>query len=167
MAITNTMNEIIRPATIEDAERIASIVSEANKDVALRFNLNYGNAPKHPSFCTGDWIKADFERGALYFIYELDSVPLGCVSLECESPDTAYLNRLSVLPSARCRGIGEKLVNRHMKISKDKGIAKISIGIIADFTELKNWYLRLGFKEGVTRSFAHLPFQVCFMSIEL
>lgn len=161
------MNEIIRDARIEDAQLIASIVSEANKDVARRFHLNYENAPKHPSFCTADWIKADFERGALYCIYELDSVPLGCVSFESATPDTAYLNRLSVLPSARCKGVGEKLVRRHIMVSKEKEITKITIGIIADFTELKNWYVRLGFKEGVTKVFAHLPFQVCFMSLEL
>lgn len=161
------MNELIRQANIEDAELIASIVSEANKDVALRFNLNYENAPKHPSFCTADWVKADFERGALYFIYEVEGVPLGCVSFEGESPDTGYLNRLSVVPAARSKGIGGKLVHKHLQISKDKGINKISIGIIAEFTELKNWYLRLGFKEGVTKSFEHLPFRVCFMSIEL
>jgi N-acetylglutamate synthase-like GNAT family acetyltransferase len=161
------MSEIIRQAKIKDAEVIAAIVSEANKDVAQRFNLNRENAPKHPSFCNAAWVKADFERRAVYFIYELDGVPLGCVSFEIASPDTAYLNRLSVLPSARSKGIGEKLVHRHIQFSKDQEITKISIGIIAAFTELKNWYLKLGFKEGVTKIFDHLPFQVCYMSIEL
>ncbi len=161
------MNEIIRQAGIEEAERIASIISEANKDVAVRFNLNCKNAPKHPSFCTEDWVQADFERKAVYFLYELDNVPLGCVGFEAATPDTAYMNRLSVLPPARTKGIGEKLVRKHIQFSKDKNITNISIGIIADFTELKNWYLKLGFKEGVTKVFDYLPFQVCYMSMEL
>jgi hypothetical protein len=61
------MNEIIRQAKIEDAEVIAAIVREANKDVAQRFNLNRENAPKHPSFCNAAWVKADFQRRAVYF----------------------------------------------------------------------------------------------------
>jgi hypothetical protein len=43
----------------------------------------------------------------------------------------------------------------------------VSIGIIADHTILKNWYLKLGFIEGKTKSFDHLPFDVTFMSYDL
>lgn len=34
-------------------------------------------------------------------------------------------------------------------------------------TELKEWYQRLGFIEGETREFEHLPFSVTFMSYEI
>jgi hypothetical protein len=38
---------------------------------------------------------------------------------------------------------------------------------IADFTELKEWYKKLDFREGETKTFAHLPFRVLLMSYRL
>lgn len=37
-------------ASIKDASTIANIVSESNKDVAIKFGINNKNNPKHPSF---------------------------------------------------------------------------------------------------------------------
>jgi hypothetical protein len=33
----------------------------------------------------------------------------------------------------------------------------------ADVSLLKQWYQRIGFEEGKTEEFSHLPFQVTFM----
>jgi diamine N-acetyltransferase len=44
---------------------------------------------------------------------------------------------------------------------------QVSIGIIDDHTVLKNWYLGLEFKETNTKQFAHLPFTVCFMEMDI
>ncbi len=46
-----------------NAEQIAAIVSEANKDIAKQFNLNKENNPKHPSFYTKEWVLSDMKRG--------------------------------------------------------------------------------------------------------
>jgi len=32
------------------------LVSESNRDVAIKFGLNAENCPKHPSFSTADWV---------------------------------------------------------------------------------------------------------------
>jgi hypothetical protein len=61
---------LIREATREDLATIAMVVSEANKDVAVRFRLNAENCPKHPSFCTEAWVASDLARGERYFILE-------------------------------------------------------------------------------------------------
>ncbi len=158
------MNENIQQANPAHAALIAALVSDSNKDVAIRFNLTDKNSPKHPSFCTVDWVKEDFERGVDYFIFKLNDKPVGCVAFETPDPDTAYLNRLSVIPSARNTGIGNKLVLHHLNYSKKRAISKVSIGIIAQHTELKNWYKQIGFQEGETKQFEHLPFEVCYMS---
>ncbi len=47
------------------------------------------------------------------------------------------------------------------------GVPQIGIGIIADFSELKAWYKKLGFREGATKTFEHLPFQVLLMAYQL
>jgi len=33
--------------------------------------------------------------------------------------------------------------------------------------ELKAWYKKMGFREGETKTFAHLPFKVLFMAYHL
>lgn len=158
--------EIITTA-IEDAEQIAKIVSEANKDIAKQFNINKENNPKHPSFYTKKWVLSDFKRGEEYFIYKDENINKGCVAFEQPNAGTAYLNRLCVLPEYRHHGIGESLVNHIIEYSKSKNIQVVSIGIIAAHKVLKAWYSRLGFIEGSTQKFEHLPFDVTYMQHEL
>ena len=80
--------------------------------------------------------------------------------------EVAYLERLAVLPEYRGQGYGTRLARHAMASAQKKGAARMSIGIVAAQTELKQWYDRLGFKEGETKGFDHLPFMVTFMSYE-
>jgi len=154
-------------ANIEQAKKIAEIISESNKAVAKRFDITYENNPKHPSFYTAEWVASDFERGEKYFVAEHDGNFIGCVAFESPEPTLAYLNRLSVLPQYRRMGVGEKLVKHLIDYSNLQGVETVSIGIIAKFTELKNWYIKLGFIEGETKTFSHLPFQVMYLSFTI
>ena len=101
------------------------------------------------------------------FLYSIDSVFVGCVAYEQKNCIKGYLNRLSVLPHFRKQGIGKELTQHVIKYAKLKGVSEISIGIIADHTDLKNWYTTLGFQENGLKKFAHLPFDVLFMKHEL
>ncbi len=155
----------IRQAAVSDADLLANIISIANSDVAHKFNLTLDNSPKHPSFCTRDWILADFERGEIYFILELSGKAVGCIAYETPGDNNAYLNRLSVMPEFRQKGFGQTLIRHHLEYSKQQNIKSVSIGIIAAFTELKEWYIRLGFKENGIKQFPYLPCDVCFLNI--
>jgi GNAT superfamily N-acetyltransferase len=86
------------------------------------------------------------------------------VALEKASPDRCYLERLAVLSHERRRGLGHALVDHAFHQARDMGVKKIGIGIIAKQTDLKKWYERIGFVEGETKRFDHLPFLVTFMS---
>ncbi len=154
-------------AGMEDISKIAVVVSESNKDVAEQFGINAKNNPKHPSFYTNDWVVSDMERGEEYFLLLDSSTVIGCVAFEHPRPDTAYLNRLSVLPAYRNKGMGELLVKHILQYSINKDIEKVSIGIIAAHSILKEWYLRLGFIENNTQKFDHLPFDVTYMHYDL
>ena len=88
-------------------------------------------------------------------------------ALEIPDPDIGYLERLAVLPGNRRKGFGCKLVDHVFHQAKDSGINKISIGIIAPQTDLKRWYQKIGFIEGGTKEFKHLPFPVTFMIYDL
>ncbi len=113
---------IIQQASSHDAEIIAFIVSQGNRDVAEKFGLTLQNNPKHPFFYTKERVLSDIDRGEAYFLYQKNGVNCGCVAFEQPSPDISYLNRLSVLPKYRHKGIGEQLVKHVLEYSKTKKI---------------------------------------------
>lgn len=157
----------IRDAVPRDAETIARLVRESFADVAARFSLTPENCPKHPSNCTADWVESDQARGVRYFLLSQDGESIGCAGLESPDPDLCYLERLAVLPQWRRRGCGRALALHALACARDSGARRVSIGIIADHAELRQWYTTLGFAEVQTRSFPHLPFSVSFMELGL
>ncbi|AJQ95603.1 GNAT family N-acetyltransferase [Gynuella sunshinyii] len=159
------MNIVV--ADIKDAKIIADIISQSNEDVAIKFGINKDNNPKHPSFCDEKWVLSDFDRGEKYFLYQLNGENVGCVAFEQPTDDVGYLNRLSVLPSFRKQGIGKQLTQHVLRHGESKGVTRISIGIIAKHTKLKEWYTKIGFVENGLKKFPHLPFDVLFMKYEL
>ena len=161
------MEKTIQSTSFHDAEIIAFIVSQGNKDVAEKFELTLENNPKHPSFYTKEWVLLDIDRGEEYFLYQIKGVYCGCVAFEQPNSNISYLNRLSVLPEYRHKGIGEQLVKHVFECSRIKNIQMVSIGIISEHTLLKKWYLKLGFIEKETKHFDHLPFDVTYMSYNL
>lgn len=158
---------MIREATIRDSAVLSNIISASFRDVAQRFSLTRDNCPKHPSNCTASWIEADIERGVQFFIFNHGGNSIGCVGIESPNIDVCYLERLSVLPGMRGNHFGVSLVRHALDYAASKGACKVGIGIISEQTELKNWYMHLGFIETGTKRFPHLPFQVCFMEIEV
>jgi glyoxylate reductase len=153
----------IRIASPADAPLVAKIISRANQAVAQRFGLTLENTPKHPSFCTTDWVVDDLKKNAQYFIYETAGKAVGCVAYASAEKDLAFLNRLAVLPKFQGRGIGKKLVSHFFDHARTRHKKRISIGIIAANNLLKNWYETLGFTPFETKTFNHLPFDVLLM----
>jgi GNAT superfamily N-acetyltransferase len=151
----------------EDASQIAALIRTSHQDVARMFAITRDNNPKHPSFCTTDWVLSDCKRGEEYFLYKIGNINAGCMAFEQADPETAYLNRLSVLPEHRHQGIGAALVRHILVYAESKHVNVVSIGIIAAHEILKAWYLNLGFAEKDTRRFAHLPFDVTYMHYNL
>jgi diamine N-acetyltransferase len=160
-------NYTIRRCTQEDTGVLVETIRESFRDVAQRFGLTEENAPRHPSNCTAEWIQQDMRRGVIYFILENDNIVSGCVALEVASSDVCYLERLGVLPNQRRHCFGKALVSHVLSEAKLLGALHVDIGIIAEDTELKAWYKRLGFIETETKGFPHLPFRVTFMSHDL
>jgi N-acetylglutamate synthase-like GNAT family acetyltransferase len=158
------MSSRIHICTKEDTKVLAETIRRSFRDVAERFGLTPDNAPHHPSNCTVDWIRKDMERGVTYFAIENKNHVVGCVALERPNTEVCYLERLAVLPDHRRRGFGKTLVNHVLSEAKHLGVNYVSIGIIAEQTELKEWYTKLGFVEGESKEFPHLPFRVTFMS---
>ncbi|MCK5312289.1 MAG: GNAT family N-acetyltransferase [Desulfobacteraceae bacterium] len=157
----------IKKADIHNAKLLSNIIRASHMDVAKKFNLTIENCPKHPSNCSVDWIKKDFDRGVRYYVVKYSGIPKGCIALEYANADVCYIERLSVLREYRRHGFGEKLVNHAFDEAKALGAKEISIGTIAEFTQLTEWYEKIGFIKGETKEFEHLPFKVLFMRYEL
>ena len=158
------MSSKIRICTEEDIQVLVETIRKSFQDVAERLGLTEENARRHPSNCTADWIRNDMERGVTYFAIESKNHVVGCVALEQAKPDVCYSERLAVLPDQRRRGFGKALVNHVLSEARRLGVNYVSIRIIANHTELKDWYKELGFIEGESKEFPHLPFRVTFMS---
>lgn len=158
------MSSRIRVCTNQDSRVLAETVRKSFQDVAERFGLTQEDVPRHPSNYTADWIRGDMERGVAYFAIENRDHVVGCVALERANMGACYLERLGVLPDDRGRGFGKALVEHALSEARRLGVNYVSIGIIAEHTELKDWYKRLGFVEGESREFPGLPFGVAFMS---
>jgi len=158
------MSSKIRICTEEDAQVLAEIIRRSFQDVAKRFGLTPENTPRHPSNCTVDWIRNDMEDGVTYFAIGANNHVVGCVALEKANSEVCYLERLAVLPNQRIRGFGKALVNHVLSEVKLLGVNYVSTGIIAEQTELKNWYKGFKFVGGESQEFPHLPFRVTFVS---
>jgi GNAT superfamily N-acetyltransferase len=157
----------IREALERDIPGLNRIIRGSFRDVAERFALTEENCPTHPSFCTADWLEAAFGKGVRFFVLEDDGKDCGCAALERARPEVCYLERLAMLPAYRHRGHGERLVRHVLEEARATKVERVQIGIIAAQTELRDWYLALGFEETGRKRFEHLPFEVAFMALRL
>ncbi len=155
-------------ATKEDALTLSQLIRQSFEDVAHRFDLNEENCPTHPSNCNVEWVLKAMDEGARYFILYDDARPCGCAALAHPKPDVCYIQRLSILPQVRHRGLGEVLVRYLAREARELGAKHVKIALIATHTELKDWYAALGFAiEKESATIENLPFKVTFMSMAL
>ncbi len=158
---------IIQVKNKEQLNICLEIIRSSFITVAEEFCLTENNCPSHTAYMTIDKLQKQFDDGRPMFLFYQDAVPVGYFSLAKCSDEEWELNNLAVLPKYRHLGIGKAMVNYAVKIVKDHGGDKISIGIIEENSVLKNWYFKLGFDHISTRKFEHLPFTVGFMELNL
>lgn len=146
---------------VKDVKKLLGLISESNMTVAQELNLTKENAPGHTAFITADKLLDKIESKEYY---QIGNPPKGCIAIE-KSPEEGiyYIERLSVLPTERHKGLGGNLLEFSLRRIKELGGEKASIGIINENTRLKKWYEGYGFEESGIRKFEHLPFTVCFM----
>jgi N-acetylglutamate synthase-like GNAT family acetyltransferase len=157
----------IREANIADITLLSSIIRNSYQNVAERFGLTPENCLKHPSNCKDEWIRNDFARGVRYYMLVNSGTAIGCVALDQADHELCYLERLAILPEYRRKGLGKTLVDHVFIQARALNAKKVSIGIISKQTELNAWYQKIGFVDGDTKEFPHLPFLVTFMMYEL
>jgi predicted N-acetyltransferase YhbS len=161
------MNTTIRPAGIDDAPLLVSIIRTAFSGPARRLNLTPENSGHHASNITEEWVTDDMKKGVRYFILEADGVPAGAVTVGHPKPEVCFIGRLSVLPEYQGKGLGRVLLRFGIEEAKKTGADHISIGVISDESHLVDWYGRMGFRVSRRLRFEQFPFEVTLMRMEL
>lgn len=111
---------------------------------------------------TFERLKASIEKGLkLFGMFDKKDI-IGCIGIEKGNEEyTYYIERVSILPSYRHKGLGRALLDFAFGLIRDLKGRKALITIIAGHEILKKWYIKYGFKETRVKRFDHLPFDVC------
>lgn len=159
----------IREAILNDVPLITSIVRRSFADVAERLGLTEENTPRHPAYMTEGRIREAMEGGVRFFILENGDEAVGAVAVEDsgEPSGAFYVERLSVLPGFRKRGVGSLLLQHAIDEAVASGARLVGIGIFSEQAELRLWYETRGFRVKGKKHFDHLPFTVTFMEMEV
>ena len=137
--------------------------------VAKDFGLTETTAPTNAAFTTLENLRLHLRNGLKLFGMFRDSLLLGCVATKASKADKGvfYIERLAVAPDERHRGYGGQLLSFAKESIRASGGKTASIGVMDNNRILKEWYQSKGFAQHDCRSIPHLPFKVCFMSINL
>ena len=109
-----------RPAT--DAEVDAALADEPGDDLA----------PPH---------------GLLVIATDADGATLGCAGLALLAGTVAEVRKVYVAPTARGRGLGQRLVGEVERLAAVHGRTQVRLDTRADLVEARRLYARLGYDE--------------------
>jgi diamine N-acetyltransferase len=161
---------VIRELRSEDElGRCVGLLRAAFATVAAEFGLTEETAPTNAAFATLENLERHVRDGMTIYGMFLDASLIGCVAVKRSKADAAvsYIERLAVAPENRHYGRGGQLLSFAIERIRESGGRTASIGVMDSNERLKNWYLARGFAQHDCRRVAHLPFKVCFMSIDL
>ena len=153
----------------EDFIRSHEILLKSFASIAEEFGLTPDNCPSNAAFMKLDYLIGMKNKGIELYKLSESSKQVGFAAIE-KAPndnDTFYIEKLAVLPEYRHKGYGKQLVDFAINRIKENGGRTISIALMNNHIKLKNWYKNLGFIQTEIKEFPHLPFDVCFMKMDL
>ena len=161
------MDYEIREINGEALDNSIAIIRKAFGTVTKELGITEENSPRFPAYNTVADLVEKFDCGARFFGAFVDGRQVGFILVEREEDGRYFAKRLAVLPQYWHRGIGEKLISRAIDCVRDYGAAKINIAIVNEQTNLKDWYLGMGFREIGIEEIDFLPFDVGFLEKEI
>ena len=157
------MQELIREIHDDEIDAAASIIRSSFMTVAKDFHITKENCAANPAFITSEKLMESINKGIKFFGLFRGDIQIGCVAIEKAKDDVFYMERLAVVPEHRHNGYGKEITDFVFKYAGSQGGKKVSIGIVNENIELKDWYTKYGFTETSIRKYDHMPFTVCFM----
>lgn len=132
---------VLRPATIADAPVLAATIAAAFEQYRGKL------VPESGAFReTAEAIATELQKGAGAIIAQRNGVILGCVMTKLEEGDL-YLGRLSVLPTARGKGLAARLVEAVEDDARRRGLAGVRLGVRIVLTGNQQLFQSLGYRE--------------------
>jgi len=153
----------------EELLRCVDLLWAAFGTVARDFGLTEESAPTNAAFTTLENLHRHLQTDMTLYEMFYDASLVGCVAIKKSKRDEPVLSieRLAVGPDNRHRGYGEQLRSFAIQRIRGNGGTTALIGLMDNNDRLKKWYRSKGFVQHDCKGFAHLPFRVCFMSLDL
>jgi ribosomal protein S18 acetylase RimI-like enzyme len=132
--------------TEDDLIECTHVIRVSFKTVAEEFGLTAENAPSHPSNMTYEKLRGSIDRGLKLFGLVCRNEIIGCVGIERSGDEGCYyIERVSVLPEFRHKGLGTMLLDFACGFIRDQKGKKASLTMINNHNILKEWYRKYGF----------------------
>lgn len=158
---------MIKKANLDDFQSCADIIKESFITIAEKFGITQENAPNYVAFSTTvDKLRKQYDSGREMYVYITDNKIVGFFSLAF-SESICELNNLCVSPAWRHNGIGEELLIYAVHRAKSRKANKLTISLIEENTELKEWYSSFGFVHTNTVKYDCFPFTCGYMAMYL
>ena len=145
----------IRPLRPEEVPEAAALVRESFATVAEEFGITEENAPRFTAFAvTAERLRWQMEQGRPMF------------ALFAEDPgegDACELNNLCVRPGYRHRGMGRALLEHAVARARERGCARMTLGLVEENQRLRAWYEAWGFSHIGCKKFSFFPFTCGYM----
>ena len=157
---------MIQKMTLQDNFLLLTkLLNDSFATVANDFSLTKENCPTNNAFITSEELKSQLTENIEFYSFNNSIAPVGFIAIERSSRDsgTFYIEKVAVHPDFRHKGIGEELMHFAESRIKTLGGNRISIGLIDSNIRLKEWYEKQGYTTFETKSYEHLPFDVCMM----
>ncbi len=160
------LQRILPDADLSDA---VAVLRSAHGTVARQFGFTQETNPTNSAFIDAETLRGQLEKGIELYLMTDDHVPVGCIAIEESKTEaeTFYIEKVSVVPDYRNRRLGVELMNFATSLIAKRGGKHIGVALINEHEKLKAWYQQQGFREVLVKEYAHLPFNVCFMSKEV
>jgi len=164
----NNQEDFIYINSEHNLSAIVKVLNLSHGTIAKDFNFTKEDNPTNNAFIDEQTLREQLNNGIELYGLKIEDRLAGCIAIEKSKRevDTYYIEKVSVLPEFRHKGIGVRLMDFATQKIKDAGGKIISIALIDSNSKLKNWYLSQGFVETGFKDFEHLPFRVCFMRKE-
>lgn len=157
----------IRRLEDADLEMAAQVIRESFATVANEFDLTIDNCPTNGAFTQAKHLKIDLEKGNQLLGVYLGKKMIGFFELVYNEENRATLEKVAIIPSERGKKYGEFILTKAREIAGNDHMERIDIGIIKENIRLKEWYQRNGYQIVRSQNFAHLPFEVLYMQLDL
>ena len=157
---------MIRQVTIhDDFDQLAKLLNETYLTVVDDFGITKENCPFHNAYINGDTLKSKLIPIREFYCLEDKNKLIGFIVIEKSDneKDTFYIEKVAIHPDHRHKNKGRQIMEFAENRIFELGGKRISVGLIDENKQLKDWYNSLGYIETGTKIFDHLPFNVCFM----